>query len=143
MKLSRNFLNDYIDTSNYSDCDLAEAMTMIGNEYETIEKLSSATKIVIGYVKEIKDHPDSDHLHVCQVEIAPGEITQIVCGAPNVDRGQKVLVSPPGAILPGDIEIKKGVIRGEESNGMICSLIKLEFMFFQLMPQLVRMVLNI
>ncbi len=124
MKLSRNFLNDYIDTSNYSDYELAEAMTMIGNEYESIEKLSSATKIVVGYVKEIKDHPDSDHLHVCQVEIAPGEVTQIVCGAPNVDKGQKVLVSLPGAVLPGG-EIKKSVIRGQESNGMICSLTEL------------------
>ncbi len=125
MKLSRNFLSDYIDTKEYSDYDLAEAMTMIGNEYESIDKLSSATKIVIGYVREIKDHPDSDHLHVCQVEIAPNEVVQIVCGAPNVDKGQKVLVSLPGAILPGDIEIKKGVIRGEESNGMICSLSEL------------------
>lgn len=122
MKLSRKFLADYIDTSSYSDHDLAEAMTMIGNEYESIEKLSSATNIVIGYVKDIKDHPDSDHLHVCQVEIKPGEVVQIVCGAPNVDKGQKVLVSLPGAVLPGGIEIKKGVIRGEESNGMICSL---------------------
>lgn len=125
MKLSRKFLADYIDTEKYSDFELAEAMTMIGNEYESIDKLSSATNIVIGYVKEIKNHPDSDHLHVCQVEIEPGVVTQIVCGAPNVDKGQKVLVSLPGAILPGDIEIKKGVIRGEESNGMICSLSEL------------------
>ncbi len=125
MKLSRKFLNDYIDTNNYSDSDLAEAMTMIGNEYESIEKISSATNIVIGYIREIADHPDSDHLHVCQVEIKPGEVVQIVCGAPNVDKGQKVLVSLPGAVLPGNIEIKKGVIRGQESNGMICSLSEL------------------
>jgi len=125
MKLSRNFLSDYMDISEYSDYDLAEAMTMIGNEYESITKLSSATNIVIGYVKEIKNHPDSDHLHVCQVEIHDGEVVQIVCGAPNIDKGQKVLVSLPGAVLPGGIEIKKGVLRGEESNGMICSLSEL------------------
>lgn len=125
MKLSRKFLDDYLDTKNISNEDLAEAMTHIGNEYESVEKLSPATMLVVGYVKECIPHPDSDHLHVCQVEIKEGEVTQIVCGAPNVEKDQKVIVSLPGATLPGGITIKKGVIRGQESNGMICSLSEL------------------
>jgi phenylalanyl-tRNA synthetase, beta subunit, non-spirochete bacterial len=122
MKLSRNFLNDYVDTKNIDNFELAEKMTSVGNEYESVEPLSSATNVVVGYVLECIDHPDSDHLHVCQVEIKPNETTQIVCGAPNVAKGQKVVVSLPGAILPGNFEIKKSVIRGQESNGMICAL---------------------
>lgn len=66
-------------------------------------------------------HPDSDHLHVCTVDIGK-DILHIVCGAPNVKKGQKVIVALDGAELPGGIKIKKGMIRGEESNGMICSL---------------------
>lgn len=122
MKLSKSFLSDYVDIKDISTQEIADQMTNIGNEYESISKISDATNIVIGYVRDIKMHPDSDHLHVCQVEIKKDEIIQIVCGAPNVDKGQKVLVSLPGAILPGGVEIKKGVIRGVESNGMICSL---------------------
>ncbi|MDD3241890.1 MAG: phenylalanine--tRNA ligase subunit beta [Bacilli bacterium] len=122
MRLSKKFLSDYLDVSGLSFNELAEKMILIGNEYDSVEKLSSATNCVVGYVEEIKEHPDSDHLHVCQVKINDNEITQIVCGAPNVDKGQKVIVALPGAILPGNFEIKKGVIRGEESNGMICSL---------------------
>ncbi len=123
MKISRNFINDYITLpQEVSIHEIAEAMTKVGNEYESAGKLSSATNIVIGYVKECVDHPDSDHLHVCQVELANNEVRQIVCGAPNVRSGIKVMVALPGATLPGGIEIKKGVIRGQESNGMICSL---------------------
>ena len=66
-------------------------------------------------------HKDSDHLHVCKVDVGK-EVLQIVCGAPNVAVGQKVIVALDGAELPGGIKIKKGMIRGEESNGMICSL---------------------
>ncbi len=122
MKLSRKFLNEYVNTKDITTQELADKMTLAGNEYDSVAPLSSATNLVVGYVQEIKDHPDSDHLHVCQVEIKPGEVVQIICGAPNVDKGQKIIVSLPGAILPGGIEIKKSVIRGEESNGMICSL---------------------
>lgn len=125
MKLSRKFLDDYLDTKGISNKELAEAMTHIGNEYESVEPLSPATMLVVGYVTSCIPHPDSDHLHVCQVEIKEGEVTQIVCGAPNVKEGQKVIVSLPGATLPGGITIKKGVIRGQESNGMICSLSEL------------------
>ncbi len=122
MKLSRKFLDDYVNTHGISNEELAEKMTGVGNEYDSITPLSSATNLTIGYVTSCIDHPDSDHLHVCQVEIKKGEVNQIVCGAPNVAKGQKVIVALPGATLPGGIEIKKSVIRGQESNGMICSL---------------------
>ena len=116
MKLSRNFVSDYVDI----DVDiktLAEDMTGIGNEYDFCGKLIPATKLVIGEVLECEDHPDSDHLHVCKVNVGD-EILQIVCGAPNVRAGLKVIVALDGAILPGGT-IKKGVIRGQESNGML------------------------
>jgi len=102
---------------------LAEDMTRVGNEYDSAEKLVPSTKLVIGKVLECKDHPDSDHLHVCKVNIGT-EILQIVCGAPNVREGLKVIVALDGAELP-DGKIKKGKIRGEISNGMICSIAEL------------------
>ena len=80
--------------------------------------------LVIGEIVECYDHPNSDHLHICKVNIGSG-ITQIVCGAKNVRSGLKVIVSLPGATLPGNNEIKAGKIRGEESNGMICALFEL------------------
>lgn len=122
MKLSRNFLKDYIDIKNLSDHDLAEAMTKVGNEYDSITPLVGASHLVVGYVKECKNHPDSDHMHVCQVEVGQNDVRQIVCGAPNIKEGQKVIVSLPGAVLPNGMTIKKSMIRGVESDGMICSL---------------------
>ena len=122
MKLSKNFLKDYIDI----DVDiktLAEDMTRIGNEYDSAEKLINATKLVIGEIVECKDHPDSDHLHLCKVNIGT-EILNIVCGAPNARTGIKVIVALDGAELPGKT-IKKGMIRGQESNGMLCSIAEL------------------
>lgn len=119
MKLSRKFLSDYIDI-DVDNKELAEAMTHIGNEYEEEGKIVNATNLVIGLVTECIPHPDSDHLHVCKVNIGEEEL-QIVCGAPNVRENLKVIVALPGAKLP-DGDIKKGVIRGVESNGMLCSL---------------------
>ena len=122
MKLSLNFLRDYIDIDENIDiCELAENMTKVGNEYDGAEKLIPATKLVIGKVLECTDHPDSDHLHCTKVDIGT-EVLNVVCGAPNVREGIKVIVAQNGAELPGDIKIKKGVIRGQESNGMICAL---------------------
>ena len=123
MKLSTNFLKDYVDI----DVDvktLAEDMTRVGNEYDSAEALINATNLVVGEVIECEEHPDSDHLHVCKVNIG-SEILQIVCGAPNVRKGLKVIVALDGAILPGDFKIKKGNIRGVESNGMLCSIAEL------------------
>ncbi len=119
MKLSRNFVSDYVDIPVDSET-LALDMTGIGNEYDTCSKLIPATKLVIGEVLECEMHPDSDHLHVTKVDVG-GEVLQIVCGAPNVRKGLKVIVARDGAVLPGGV-IKKGMIRGQESNGMICSI---------------------
>ena len=137
MKLSTNFLKDYIDI----DVDvktLAEDMTRVGNEYDEAGKLLDASKLVIGKVLECKMHPDSDHLHVCKVDVG-NEVLNIVCGAANVREGLKVIVALDGAVLPGVtvkaggiIEkedkprvIKRGMVRGEESNGMLCSMLEL------------------
>lgn len=120
MKLSTNFIKDYVDI----DVDvkkLAEDMTSVGNEYDSAESLINATKLIIGEVKECKMHPDSDHLHVCKVDIG-NQILNIVCGAPNVREGIKVIVALVGAELPEDVKIKKGMIRGVESEGMLCSM---------------------
>jgi tRNA-binding protein len=78
-------------------------------------------KIVVGFVKSCKKHPDSDHLSITQTEVADGEVLQIVCGAPNVKAGQKVVVAKPGAMMPDGLIIWPGVLRGVESFGMICS----------------------
>ena len=119
MKLSKNFVKDYVDI----DVDikqLAEDMTRVGNEYDSAEKLINATKLVIGEIIKCVEHPDSDHLHLCKVNIGT-EILNIVCGAPNARKGLKVIVAQDGAELP-ETTIKRGVIRGQESNGMLCSL---------------------
>ena len=120
MKLSKNFLNEYVDVEA-DVVTLAEDMTRVGNEYDSAESLVPATKLIIGKVLECTDHPDSDHLHCCKVDIG-NEVLNIVCGAPNVRAGIKVIVAQNGAELPGDVTIKKGIIRGQESNGMICAL---------------------
>ncbi len=125
MKLSTNFVKDYVDIPEDVDLKrLAEDMTRVGNEYDSAEKLINVTNVTIGQVKTCEMHPDSDHLHVCTVDVG-NEILNIVCGAPNVRAGLKVIVALPGAELPGGITIKKGVIRGVESNGMLCSMAEL------------------
>lgn len=120
MKLSRNFVSDYIDLDEkLSIVDIAEDMTNVGNEYDLAEPLINCTNLITGEVIDCIPHPDSDHLHCCKVNVG-NEILDIVCGAPNVRKGLKVIVALPGAKLPGG-EIKKGKIRGCESNGMLCS----------------------
>ena len=124
MKLSINFLRDYLDLDKDLDVKkLAEDMTSAGNEYDDAGKLINATNLVIGEIKECTMHPDSDHLHCCKVDIGD-KVLDIVCGAPNARKGLKVIVALPGATLPGGV-IKKSVIRGEESNGMLCSIAEL------------------
>ena len=124
MKLSKNFVKDYVDIDNVDIKTLAEDMTRVGNEYDSAEKLINATKLVVGEVVECEMHPDSDHLHVCKVNVG-NELLQIVCGAPNVRKGLKVIVALDGAVLPGDFKIKKSMKRGVESNGMLCSMAEL------------------
>ncbi|MBQ7410542.1 MAG: phenylalanine--tRNA ligase subunit beta [Clostridia bacterium] len=121
MILSKNFLKDYVDIDENLDIKtLAEDLTRVGNEYDLAQKLIPATKLIIGKVLECVDHPDSDHLHCCKVDIG-NEVLSIVCGAKNVRAGIKVIVAQAGAELP-EVTIKKGIIRGQESNGMICAL---------------------
>ncbi len=124
MKLSLNFVKDYIDLDeNLTVEQIAEDMTAHSSEYDEAGKLINATNLIIGEVVECEEHPDSDHLHVCKVNIGT-EILNIVCGAPNVRKGLKVIVAQVGAKLP-EITIKKGMIRGQESNGMLCSMLEL------------------
>ena len=124
MKLSLNFVKDYIDLDeNLTVEQIAEDMTNHSSEYDEAGKLINATNLIIGEVVECEEHPDSDHLHVCKVNIGK-EVLNIVCGAPNVRKGLKVIVAQVGAKLP-EITIKKGMIRGQESNGMLCSMLEL------------------
>lgn len=124
MKLSINFLKDYVDLDEDIDVKkLAEDMTNAGNEYDEAGNLINATKLVIGEIVECKEHPDSDHLHCCKVNVGK-EVLDIVCGAPNARKGIKVIVALDGAQLPGGT-IKCGKIRGEVSNGMMCSIAEL------------------
>ena len=121
--ISLEWVKDYIDIS---DQDLEELAVKITQSGINVEKVitNHINNLVIGEVLECVAHPDSDHLHVCKVNV--GNITeQIVCGAPNVREGLKVIVALPGAVLPGDFEIKKSKIRGVESNGMLCALYEL------------------
>ena len=122
MQVSYQWLSEYVDLTNISPAQLADKMSRTGIEVEEVLPLDAGLKkIVVGEVLECVDHPNSDHLHICQVNIGD-EVTQIVCGAPNVAAGQKVIVALPGARIVDNIKIKKGKIRGEVSNGMLCSL---------------------
>ena len=127
MILSTNFLKDYLDIDFDTEekiHELAENMTKVGNEYDSEGKFIPATNLVIGKVLECEMHPDSDHLHVCKVDTG-SEVRQIVCGAPNVRKGLKVVVALPGAKLPGGITITSSMKRGVESDGMLCSMAEL------------------
>ncbi|MCQ2183423.1 MAG: phenylalanine--tRNA ligase subunit beta [Bacteroidales bacterium] len=124
MKVSYNWLKDYLK------CDLnpqqvAEAMTSIGIEVDGVEESEAVegglANVVVAEVLTCENHPDSDHLHVTTVNDGGGEPVQVVCGAPNVASGQKVLFAQVGAVLPGNFKIKKSKIRGVESLGMICA----------------------
>ena len=123
MRLSKKFVNDYTDLQNVDTLELANKMVKLGNEYESVSKLVPATNLIIGEVVSCEKHPDSDHLHICKVDIGK-ETLNIVCGAPNVRTGLKVIVALDGAVLPGGT-IKKTVVLGIESNGMLCSLMEL------------------
>ena len=123
MQISRKWLQQYVDISDLSIEQVADRLTNSGSEVEGIEKMSQGSNLVIGEVVSCEDHPDSDHLHVCMVNLGDS-VEQIVCGAPNVAANEKVIVARVGAKLPGG-EIKESVIRGVESKGMLCSLLEL------------------
>ena len=121
--ISMNWVKDYIDLEGEDLEVVADKVTKAGINVEHVIS-NHINNLVIGEVVSCVEHPDSDHLHVCMVNIGTDTL-QIVCGAPNVREGLKVIVAKVGAILPGDFEIKKGKIRGQESNGMICALYEL------------------
>lgn len=123
MFVSYKWLQDYVDLSGVTPAELAEKITKSGIEVEGVEVLNEGIKgVVVGHVLEREQHPNADKLNKCLVDIGTGEPVQIICGAPNVDKGQKVAVATVGAVLPGNFKIKRAKLRGEESNGMICSL---------------------
>jgi phenylalanyl-tRNA synthetase beta chain len=120
MIITRTWLEEFIDISKISTEEICKTLNSIGLEVDSVEKLSIASKVVIGKVLEKVKHPDADKLNICQVDI--GEQTvQIVCGAKNVDAGQFVPVAVVGCDLGNDFIIKAAKLRGVESNGMICS----------------------
>ncbi|HOW37458.1 MAG TPA: phenylalanine--tRNA ligase subunit beta, partial [Bacillota bacterium] len=121
MKTSIQWLQEFVDIPLTPES-LAAKFNLMSAEVESLEPMVRAIHLVIGHVETCVPHPDSDHLHVCTVDVGDNKILQIVCGAPNVDAGQTVVVALEGAVLPGDFKIKKSKIRGVESHGMICSL---------------------
>ena len=125
MDNSLKVLNRYIKVDDQDPKELANKITSIGLEVEGMHNLANGNNMTIGHVLECVPHPDSDHLNVCKVEVKPGEIRQIVCGAPNVATNQKVIVANPGCDLGNGFIIKESKIRGVESNGMICSIAEL------------------
>lgn len=122
MKISLNWLKDYVDLSAFSVEEVAHKLTMAGLEIEDIVDESAKYKgFIVAFVKDRRDHPNSDHLSICTVFTGKEEL-QVVCGAPNVAAGQKIIFAPIGTIIPnGDFKITKAKIRGVESFGMICS----------------------
>lgn len=125
MKISLKWLNDFVEVSGYlsNPQELADILTRAGLEVEDIQnRAKDFASVVVGHIQVKDKHPNADKLSLCQVEISPGQVTQIVCGAQNHKAGDKVIVALPGAVLPGNFAIKKSKIRDVESNGMLCSL---------------------
>ncbi|MFI3284007.1 MAG: phenylalanine--tRNA ligase subunit beta [Erysipelotrichaceae bacterium] len=120
MKVSYNWLKEYVSLEGVSPSQLADGLTNSGLEIEELSPMASATNLVIGEVLTCGPHPDSDHLNVTTVEYGQGPV-QIICGAPNCKAGIKVIVAKVGAVLP-EITIKAAKVRGLDSNGMLCSL---------------------
>lgn len=120
MKISENWLRTWVNPAIDSDT-LSDQLTMLGLEVdELVPAAKPFTGVVIGEVLTVVQHPDADRLRVTTVNIGSGEPLQIVCGAPNVRVGMKAPVATIGAVLPGDFKIKKGKLRGVESQGMLC-----------------------
>ncbi|MFI8125149.1 phenylalanine--tRNA ligase subunit beta [Acinetobacter sp. ABJ-A23_2] len=120
MKISENWLRTWVNPAIDSDT-LSDQLTMLGLEVDELASVAKPfTGVVVGEVLTVEQHPDADRLHVTTVNIGSGEPLQIVCGAPNVRVGMKAPVATIGAVLPGDFKIKKGKLRGIESQGMLC-----------------------
>jgi len=124
MTISYSWLKDYLQC-DLNAAQIAEALTSIGLEVDSVETTEAIPGglqgVVVAKVLECEPHPDSDHLHVTKVDAGTGEPLQVVCGAPNVAKGQKVLLATIGTVLGPDFKIKKGRIRGVDSYGMLCA----------------------
>ena len=125
MKLSRSWLQDYVDLAGISDDEISRAITWVGFEVEQVIRTGAPTfnNVVVGHILTREKHPNADKLSVCTVDVgaAHGGVRTIVCGAPNCDAGNRVPVALPGAVLPGDFVIKEAKVRGQPSSGMMCS----------------------
>ncbi len=127
MKLNRKWVHeDFVDLSHVSDKEFVETMTVFGQKVETYERMDAEVKnVVVGKVLSMVRHPNSDHMWICQVDVGQGEPVQIVTGAQNVREGDLVPAALHNAWLPGGTHITKGKLRGEKSNGMLCSYLEL------------------
>jgi phenylalanyl-tRNA synthetase beta chain len=122
LKVSLNWIKDYIDLKGIPAKDIIDKLTMSGLEVEdAVDELESYKDFIVSYVKEKKKHPNADKLSLCTVNTGTEDL-QVICGAPNVEAGQKVIFAPIGTVIPnGGFKIAKAKIRGVESFGMICS----------------------
>jgi len=122
MKFTLSWLKDHLETDASLD-EITDALTSLGLELEGVDDPSAKlAPFTVCYVREAKQHPNADRLRVCMVETGSGDVVQVVCGAPNARTGMKGVFAPAGSHIPGTgVDLKPGVIRGEESNGMLCS----------------------
>ena len=121
MKVSLKWLSEYVDVPADTKA-FCDRLDLTGTGVEAVERTGAALDgVVVGHVLTCEQHPDSDHMHVVTVDVGAGEPVQIVCGAPNIAAGIKVPVACVGAVLPGDLKIKKSKLRGVPSCGMCCS----------------------
>ena len=127
MKLNRKWINEeFVDLSQVSDKEYVETMTVFGQKVETYERMDAEIRnVVVGKVLSITPHPNSDHMFICQVDVGQEEPVQIVTGAQNVHQGDLVPAALHNSWLPGGVHITKGRLRGEKSNGMLCSFAEL------------------
>ncbi len=127
MKLNRKWLHEeFVDLSHVSDKEYVETLTVFGQKVETYERMDTEIKnVVVGKVVSIVRHPNSDHMFICQVDVGQAEPVQIVTGAQNVSEGDLVPAALHNSWLPGGVHITKGKLRGEKSNGMLCSFAEL------------------
>jgi len=123
MKISLEWLNEYVDLTGLSAGEISHALTMVGFEVEGIEQagLPPLEHVVVGEIVSFEQHPNADRLSVCEVDVGDGTPRTIVCGAKNFRTRDRVLAALPGAVLPGDFKIKKSKLRGVVSEGMLCS----------------------
>ncbi len=123
MKLSRKWLNEFVEIGPVGDREFAEAMTISGSKVEVTEILNeSLQNVVAGRIEKMERHPDSDHMWICQIDVGEAAPVQIVTGAWNIHEGDLVPVAKDGSLLPGGVKIEAGRLRGVESCGMLCSL---------------------